>query len=1671
MSKAKKISPSKWPLTCDTCHGNQVIRSLLWCEDELEAAIFMKQSCHQFATVKSKHGVTALHVAAAKGWNKMCRWLLRNGADVDAIVKSSSLTPLKLAAMFGNIEIVILLFKAGGSCRETSTSSQNIFKYLYYNINSHPGAYNLQFPCAYKSEFVTFLSLAHLEQSIERVDIPTPRRRLKSTPTTMSQRQLRQKFVHFYPESWGDTSPDWDEEDNDEEIPGMVNICAVQKKKKKSLSNNGSFVYVFGLNQNYNLGLGTDDRRDRPTLLERFTREQSVTQVCLTKYHSLYLTVSGTVRACGHGVGGRLGIGTEDTCMRPEPVKLPPGTKVVMIAAGVDHSFFLTTAGEVYGCGLNTHHQLGLSTRASDKFVTPRKIAVSSAGTACPDLPFVVGVTSSDLHSVLWTKTDLYTWGTNVGQLGHADNVVHAPRAVTCCSALNSGVYKVCANNVCTVVATGDNTVIVLHYNKYSVVARNFDKVDKMLLSLNCFGGDLCKIKTLVSASTNSPYPLSHETEKLCEVVKEPSEVIPKLMEEEHFRDNILNDVYEDFHFATDDLVVTMVTTGNIVYVWSDKHRFLRTLTPFPALAGEETPIIVNIVATPSDILAVSDIGEVIKLELRSKRYRTKDLTYRYFPLAYLQRAKKIFCDSRGQNFAVLTHGSFPKFEIKQTGWESLVSDMQSLYRNTSEDESMCDVVLLCEGERLPVHKMIVAAKSLYFRELFASSITDDKISSKKDHRDGRDQKDAAPKVRCECSCCSESFQALSGFSSSDAMNLNKKEQSEVDIQKAAEISAELHVSFQDSSKCFTDFEAPALPTVDVNFIPLDVLEELIYFCYTGQCKMVLYSDFYFNSFAQRDRNSNTKFIGPARALKIAASRIKEDEDFEERLCKRPTEWDSQAAAEFEKYLACVLKGVRALKIQDFTENYKFPPELSLQRSLSIGLDVQFVAPDESLGPKAHRFILSLRVPFFNVLFSARWTQKSYSAEGLQLVRTPHCQSPAFLLLLQFCYTGSFCCCNLTLPLLQDLIVLADELLVTEARTLAEKHAVEFIDRRNLMSLYQFSVNFNCHFLRQHILFFAYFDTPFMLENRLMENLRAEDLQQISLMNKLRARDRMSNSYYLSDHSASVDPCQLAYYLPAESRESGPLSRNFSVSTVKNQKTENQSTALAIYGTLEINRDVSIEEDPMLYLRSQKPEIYIELTKHSEDMLVELESKEFKTPESEVQVPECPFTYHTHSMPRFSGEDSMSESDNDQNELPERGSWIRRSSGAGHMLYRRQDFSEEFSFDGLIDRMHDSDEGDQSGLGGRPDFQPQIVTPAISHDENPWHVVGRRYDEPFAKSLLKRSGRHPSFDDPLDNTQLSSRSSAVHTASDANKSKNSDHGNVLPSNKTTRRKTRRTRRSSSNNDSGPSDAYASSCDKPSSLDKKNSDDSLASELSGKASSGCNDPSLGSSSAVNHDGDSASDGTVSATQEDTVNLSSEFPSLAESAAAQQLLLLASKPAMSKMPSPFVRTSQKQRKKQMREQQEAAASVEAPASAAAPATPKIPTPAWGLASSSATSDEQPQEFEFPSLGSGRVRRTSQRTLSSSSGGSDFGVGSPQSASNFSAIMQREKTMRENYEKSQRKSLEHIQMEERAIAELENYYRALAGDTDTISVRRHCAPQSLPHWTEKHRPHDLT
>jgi alpha-tubulin suppressor-like RCC1 family protein len=183
-------------------------------------------------------------------------------------------------------------------------------------------------------------------------------------------------------------------------------------------------VYSYGRGERGQLGTGEIGNADIPTKIDFFDNIGPIKKINAGSYHSFFQTEKGEVYACGRGDDGQLGVGDHDDRLFPTLVTFPPQTDPIKeISAGDYHTVVLTETGDVYACG-----NLELGNGDTPSILTPIRIEFP------PGTAPVKQISAGNYHTIFLTQTgEVYACGKGGdGQLGTGDNRDHlAPVRVT----------------------------------------------------------------------------------------------------------------------------------------------------------------------------------------------------------------------------------------------------------------------------------------------------------------------------------------------------------------------------------------------------------------------------------------------------------------------------------------------------------------------------------------------------------------------------------------------------------------------------------------------------------------------------------------------------------------------------------------------------------------------------------------------------------------------------------------------------------------------------------------------------------------------------------------------------------------------------------------------------------------------------------------------------------------------------------------------------------------------------------------------------------------------------------------------------------------------------------------------------------------------------------------
>ncbi|XP_023306324.2 protein RCC2 homolog [Lucilia cuprina] len=194
---------------------------------------------------------------------------------------------------------------------------------------------------------------------------------------------------------------------------------------------------AFGRNPSGQLGLPDTKLCEKPTVipaLEKF----NIVQAAVGRHHSLFLTDTGTVYACGDNKSGQCGIGNTTPNVNTPTLINYRGPPIIRIACGAEFSVILDIKGNLHTFGLPEYGQLGHNTDAkyfvnanklSFHFETsPKKIVLYIEKSKDGHVTPVEGVQIVDFacgnnHTVaIDSKKRVYSWGFGgFGRLGHAE--------------------------------------------------------------------------------------------------------------------------------------------------------------------------------------------------------------------------------------------------------------------------------------------------------------------------------------------------------------------------------------------------------------------------------------------------------------------------------------------------------------------------------------------------------------------------------------------------------------------------------------------------------------------------------------------------------------------------------------------------------------------------------------------------------------------------------------------------------------------------------------------------------------------------------------------------------------------------------------------------------------------------------------------------------------------------------------------------------------------------------------------------------------------------------------------------------------------------------------------------------------------------------------------------
>ncbi|XP_026320553.1 inhibitor of Bruton tyrosine kinase isoform X3 [Hyposmocoma kahamanoa] len=297
-----------------------------------------------------------------------------------------------------------------------------------------------------------------------------------------------------------------------------------------------------------------------------------------------------------------------------------------------------------------------------------------------------LGVVAGRSHAVVWNTRAIYTWGTNLGQLGHPqeDKIVPAPKrvAISMNNKEEAGIQLVDAADAATVITTSRGDVYLLHKHICKKIA-----IKQINLRQVC-----------VEAKVSEQGVYSRVTVLLLTNVGQ-------LLIWQDTTNQLTRCVFG----LTHQTVITNVTLTHDALYFTTKY-------------GEAFVGYISRKAPPTQPQPIRREKEKDNNKSALVKFLEKDdcTSVKIARIPNVHRAVAIAVDNEGLNFACLqikpTCGLTSLPELSSS---SMVKDMETVMETASEDDTLHDLVFKVGPKLFPVHAYILATHSEHLYKLY----------------------------------------------------------------------------------------------------------------------------------------------------------------------------------------------------------------------------------------------------------------------------------------------------------------------------------------------------------------------------------------------------------------------------------------------------------------------------------------------------------------------------------------------------------------------------------------------------------------------------------------------------------------------------------------------------------------------------------------------------------------------------------------------------------------------------------------------------------------------------------------------------------------------------------------------------------------------------------------
>lgn len=274
---------------------------------------------------------------------------------------------------------------------------------------------------------------------------------------------------------------------------------------------------TFGRNQFSQLGQPEIITYEKPTLVPGLENMNIIGAAC-GRNHTLFLTDTGTVYACGDNKSGQCGVGNSSATITKATRINYAGPPIIKVGCGAEFSVILDIKGNIHTFGCPEYGQLGhntdgkyfvTSTKMSFHFeMSPKRVPLfiekAKDGHVTPvDDVQIVDFSCGNNHTVaVDAKKRCFSWGFGgVGRLGHAEQKDEmVPRLIKFFESSNRGVRRVFCGSSFSMAIPDGGALFLFGQNKKTGEANMYPKPVQDLAGWNITAIGCAYTSILISA-------------------------------------------------------------------------------------------------------------------------------------------------------------------------------------------------------------------------------------------------------------------------------------------------------------------------------------------------------------------------------------------------------------------------------------------------------------------------------------------------------------------------------------------------------------------------------------------------------------------------------------------------------------------------------------------------------------------------------------------------------------------------------------------------------------------------------------------------------------------------------------------------------------------------------------------------------------------------------------------------------------------------------------------------------------------------------------------------------------------------------------------------------------------------------------------------------------------